>query len=406
MIIHYIKSILSSWWLNKAFTLLSLVVAAMSMILITCIVTYWSLLISPLAPETNKKNLRFVFNETYSHDEQRTLKYYEAQSYIPPVFYQNDLETQQMPNHTIYSAFGGESYMFYINYKKQSINIHRTDHRFFEIFNFHFLTGEPYSDMQITSQGIPIVITKAVAKKLFGTINCIGKSLQGRALFRVVGVVEKAGPWSLFNQEAFVLENYKNQPDLFRQVAVAFKLEHDKDEAVLIHYLGKLSDNYSNSSESYTYRLSLENFVSAFSRGKNLGFFLDVKFLLPLLILILILPALCIVNLFKGLILEKISELGVRKSFGASTFHIAFQLITESTILSLLAGIISIIFSLFFWHWVFQVEFEIVLRDVFNLRSAFILIMVYCLLGMLFGYFTALKLAKGNIVSYLSNHQN
>ena len=63
------------------------------------------------------------------------------------------------------------------------------------------------------------------------------------------------------------------------------------------------------------------------------------------MLLFMLLPALHLVNLNIGRIEERTSEIGVRKSFGASTHTLVGQFVAENVLLSLVGAAISLPFS-------------------------------------------------------------
>ena len=65
--------------------------------------------------------------------------------------------------------------------------------------------------------------------------------------------------------------------------------------------------------------------------------------LITLMLLFMLLPALNLVNLNTGRILERSSEIGVRKAFGATSTQLVWQLITENVLLCLAGGAIGLL---------------------------------------------------------------
>jgi putative ABC transport system permease protein len=65
---------------------------------------------------------------------------------------------------------------------------------------------------------------------------------------------------------------------------------------------------------------------------------------LPVLLFIL-LPTLNLMNINLSRIMERSSEIGVRKAFGASSSHLTRQFLTENIILTFLGGIIGLVLS-------------------------------------------------------------
>jgi putative ABC transport system permease protein len=73
------------------------------------------------------------------------------------------------------------------------------------------------------------------------------------------------------------------------------------------------------------------------------GLFIGMLVLLTLLFMLL--PAINLVNLNISRIFERVSEIGVRKAFGASTGHLVGQFIVENIVLAVLGGAIGFVLS-------------------------------------------------------------
>jgi putative ABC transport system permease protein len=76
--------------------------------------------------------------------------------------------------------------------------------------------------------------------------------------------------------------------------------------------------------------------------------FIGVLVLLALLFMLL--PAINLVNMNISRIFERVSEIGVRKAFGASTGHLVGQFIVENIVLALVGGAIGFLLSLWALH--------------------------------------------------------
>jgi putative ABC transport system permease protein len=67
-----------------------------------------------------------------------------------------------------------------------------------------------------------------------------------------------------------------------------------------------------------------------------------VAILATAMVLFMLLPALNLVNLNTGRILERQTEIGVRKAFGATSATLAGQLVVENILLCLAGGLIAL----------------------------------------------------------------
>ncbi len=93
-----------------------------------------------------------------------------------------------------------------------------------------------------------------------------------------------------------------------------------------------------------------QSYLPTFTRdllagGKHDGTTTLMLYLGLFLVFFLLLPTLNLVNLNLSRILERASEIGVRKAFGASSGTLVIQFIVENVILTLIGGLIGILLS-------------------------------------------------------------
>jgi putative ABC transport system permease protein len=90
----------------------------------------------------------------------------------------------------------------------------------------------------------------------------------------------------------------------------------------------------------------LESFTrSMFGKGNESGMGMFYLIIVTFVFLFMLLPTLNLVNINISRIMERSSEIGVRKAFGASSRTLVFQFIVENIILTFLGGLIGIILS-------------------------------------------------------------
>jgi len=69
------------------------------------------------------------------------------------------------------------------------------------------------------------------------------------------------------------------------------------------------------------------------------------------MLLFMALPALNLINLNTGRILERSSEIGVRKAFGASSRQLVWQFVVENVQLCLVGGVLGLLFAKLALAW-------------------------------------------------------
>lgn len=117
------------------------------------------------------------------------------------------------------------------------------------------------------------------------------------------------------------------------------------------------------------------------------------------MILFMLLPTLNLINLNSGRIVERASEIGVRKAFGATSSTLAFQFIIENIIITLIGGAIGLLLAFGVLktievsgsipHGEFPINFSVFAYGIF----------LCFLFGILSGVVPALRMSKMSIVS-------
>lgn len=105
-----------------------------------------------------------------------------------------------------------------------------------------------------------------------------------------------------------------------------------------------------------------------------------------------------VMNIMLVSVTERTREIGTRKALGAKNFHIRFQFVTESVIISVIGGIIGILLGTGI-----GVLVSIIMNAPVTLSVPFILISVIfsMAIGIFFGYYPANKAAKLNPIDAL-----
>jgi len=139
-----------------------------------------------------------------------------------------------------------------------------------------------------------------------------------------------------------------------------------------------------------------------FSRNQNssgLGVLISVVAITVFLLMLL--PTINLVNINVSRIMERSSEIGVRKAFGASSGTLAMQFIVENIILTLLGGIIGIIFSYIILSAINHSALIPNLTLSINFTVLFYGILACLLFGLLSGVYPAWRMSRMEVVSAL-----
>jgi len=117
--------------------------------------------------------------------------------------------------------------------------------------------------------------------------------------------------------------------------------------------------------------------------------------------LFMLLPTLNLVNINITRILERSSEIGVRKAFGASSRTLVYQFIVENIILTLLGGTIGLILSVIVIKIINSANLIANLELTINFTVLFIGLLICLFFGLLSGVYPAWRMSKLNVVTAL-----
>jgi putative ABC transport system permease protein len=234
----------------------------------------------------------------------------------------------------------------------------RADAEYWRIMDFAVLDGRLPSVEDVARGRFLAVINHSTARKLFGEARAVGQSLDvGGQRFQVVGVVEDAvhinafadlwvpvstDPSSDYRSQmwgdytALILARTPAQlPEIQREVArLATTVKYDDPKEFNKAYFwadGKL-DFFARQ-------------LLGTHRQEDSGAWLLLTVIGTLMLLFMALPALNLINLNTGRILERSSEIGVRKAFGASSRQLVWQFVVENVLLCIVGGVLGLAFA-------------------------------------------------------------
>jgi putative ABC transport system permease protein len=234
----------------------------------------------------------------------------------------------------------------------------RTDGEFWKIFDFRFLEGRPLTSDDEKNSNYVAVINESTQKKLFGNKNPLGAliELEGQQ-FQIVGVVPDVPalrdrpfadvwvPLSTAKTKAYLEDGVFGD---FNAVVLAQK----REDIPLIkkEYSERLQRMDYPVPEPWNYAKGrLETYPelgarSTLNKQANLDKSYANRFRFILLIgvfIFILLPTVNLININLSRILERSSEIGVRRAFGATSRELVTQFVVENILLTLIGGILA-----------------------------------------------------------------
>ncbi len=306
----------------------------------------------------------------------------------------------------------------YIDGKRIKVKSKFSDANFWDVTDFTFLEGKPYSEQNIANADPVAVITDAFRTDYFGlNTNAVGKTIEvDNARYRVIGVVKAAPITRLFSSAEVYLpytlpkSNYQKGEYLgsFNAIILArsqsdFKAIQDEyNQSVKRIPIPFMDGNWLKVFHIHTEaKPYLDTFIQNFPGGPNTTTVYTVITLIMLLFMLL--PAINLVNLNVGRSIERASEIGVRKAFGAPVQMLLSQFVIENVFITLLGGLIALGLSALILSLINQSGWILHSDLTINLSVLAVSIFLCLIFGILSGVIPAWRMAKLPIADALKS---
>jgi len=357
MIKNYLKIAFKVLLRRKFFTFISLFGISFTLVVLMVVAALFDHVFAPFPPETRLDRTLNIYWAAASNKG-------EVHQFTGPGFAMLDRYARGLPHVEKFAIHSiPTSAISYKNGAQISSYLKTTEGDFWDIFNFNFLEGGPYSVDDVTRGNFVAVINEATRNKFFGNESALGKTIiADDQRFRVVGVVENV---PIFRVTPFAdiwvpittskTDNYRKEM-LGLQMGTLLARSRTDFPAIKEEYRSRLArvklEERGNENDTVTgcpetlfetfSRLlagSVQNSVLKPPSGRLLAV------LLILMILFMVLPTINLVNINVSRIRERASEIGVRKAFGATSRTLVGQFVTENLVLTLLGGLVGFVLS-------------------------------------------------------------
>ena len=350
---------------RKIFTFISLTGISLTLMFLIVYTAYMENMLGTIPPESRGNRILGAFRVEFSRDERS----YVTNSRPGYLFLTDYVKIQTLP-HIEYASVLSPPVPVEGVCRGRMFKVFRkwTDGAYWKILDFEFTEGAPFTVEDEQNARFVAVINTTVRKKLFGRADAIGETIMVDGQnFRVIGVVND-------------VPSYREIPfaEVWVPLTTAKTVDYRTDGHVGMFYGIVLAENSAvipQIRDEYRARVSRYEYppfrdydtatgemqtFSDFIAGRMLpevflqpgsgclarsGFTLQIT--LPML-LFMLLPALNLVNINLSRIIERSSEIGVRKAYGASSWDLVGQFLVENIILTLLGGFIGLTLSLLF----------------------------------------------------------
>ncbi|GJM08845.1 MAG: ABC transporter permease [Lysobacteraceae bacterium] len=340
---------------RKFFSFVNLFGIALTLAVLTVVV---ALLDSYLFPSSAEKNSgRFLeVSRLMLESEDRDSSWSSSPGYR---FMQDYVRPMQTP--TLISVYNeGSSANSFVDGQKYELTMKRTDGNYWKILQFDFIEGNALTDEDDELGPYVAVINQSTRRKLFNDQSALGKDLTVNGqTFEVVGVVRDE---SEISRHAFAdvwVPVSTNPSTSYQQqmmdgfIALLMAESSDQLDAIRAEYRERIDDFEYDDPEQFAYAIGgADSKLDALARevtnnwkhyDSGAGTFVTI--VLVGMFLFMLLPTINMVNLNTSRILERASEIGVRKAFGASSATLVWQFIVENLVLTLVGGLLGFVLA-------------------------------------------------------------
>ena len=416
----YFKQALQMLKENMFISMISIAGTALAIMMIMIIFIADEIKTVDVAPEINRSRTLYVFREVREHENgaimMGSLPYRTAK-------YLLDMKTPEYISMVVIFDRGLQWGISNINVEGSTdyypALTKSVDPNYWKIMSFRFVEGRPFTEEEFESGVKVAVIKESFAKTIFKGEPALGKIIEYQfENYRIIGVVKDVS--QVFREaEAEIWMPYKsNQSWENNAFEIMFVAKDEKDFPAIKDELKECAKKYD--ADNVPWKLFIPGpFTIRESEGGNmLGGANDEvvnsqlkarnrKIMFTFIILLLI-PALNLSGFSMSRIKKRVSEIGIRKAFGAKRSAILVQVLYENLITSLIGGAIGFVLSIaaVIWlqSWLLGISagLDIPFRTYMSWQTLFAVTVVCIALNLLSAGLPAYRASKMQIVDSLN----
>ena len=411
MFYNYLKIAFKVLLRRKFFTFISLFGISFTLVVLIVFSAMMENAVSVVKPESRVDRCLTIHTLRFSHVDRPTRSWFSS-----PGYKFLDRHVRTLPGVEAVAVYSNTRRVAaYVAGAKPELNLKRTDGVYWRIMDFDFLEGAAYSQEDEARGRFVAVINQATRDQYFRGESAVGKtiSVDGQR-FQVVGVVKNVPvyrdrPYS----DVWVpistakSSNYRDQllggfeaavlaPDRAAMPMIKAAFQQTLKQ---IDFPDPKNWNIAFSAADTQIEWVVRQFNHTWDRDPGVA---KMAFtVLAAILLFMLLPAVNLININVSRIMERASEIGVRKAFGATSRTLTMQFLIENLILTTIGGALGFLGSFFILRWISRSGL-IPYADFHVNMKVFLAGLVFTLFfGVFSGVYPAWRMSRLNPVSAL-----
>lgn len=355
---QYVKQALQSIRENPLVSTISIAGTALSIAMIMVVVMIFQIKQANYAPETKRDRMLYVY-ATQVTAKNNTNKNRGSMSteVVRECFYTLTSAQAVTAHANVNKPLSLPGKRLFNNY-----TIKYTDPGFWNVFDFHFIAGKPFSKEEFTSGIAAAVITETLAKELFGTADAVGKTcLLDFTEYSIKGVVKSvtraatdayADMWVPYTSKPAFMQINSQLDNMAGPFNICILAKKTSDFSKIKEELSKRTASYNASKKDNVVdflhnpinKTEIAMGTTGWEKRKITDFIRETG---SILLFLLLIPALNLTGVIQSGVQKRQAEIGVRKAFGATSGKILAQILWENLILTLIGMVVGSLLSFF-----------------------------------------------------------
>ena len=325
MIINYLKITWKVLMRNKLFTFISLFGISFTLIILIVAASFFDYFTKSNYPAKKLDKIFFISRVEAWGKKGENGGYYNYSGGSPSYYLlDNYARTLKIPSRVSIVSSYPTSVDNYTHSQKTELKIKHTDDEFWNILDFKFVAGRPYNKNEVRDAQKVAVLSESVAKKIFNNSqDAVGKSIEiDNTNYTIIGVVKDVSLTSMYAYGNVWVPITTSKNDL------SIKRLDGRYSAILLAKnksdLPRIENEFQAALKKIEFPVDGKNFINCHVSTVLENLIQDTPLknsfsiiLSSIILMLLFIPSLNLISMNTTRISERLSEIGIRKSFVA-----------------------------------------------------------------------------------------